>query len=97
MQQLQKDYAGKDVKLFLFPCNQFLFSNQTQTQVESFAEKYLNLTSGNIKLFANLAVINRVIQAVAISAYHQAKVAAANNGVYDYLKSVVKGSVVELQ
>ena len=54
MEQLQKDYAEKDVKLFLFPCNQFLFQEpDTNAKIKAFASGYLNISKGsNVVLFS---------------------------------------------
>ena len=95
MQQLQKDYAGKDVKLFLFPCNQFLFQEpDTNAKIKAFAEKYLNLTSGNIKLFSKSGCNKPCHTSGSDQCIPSSKnCCTANNGIYDYLKSIVKGSL----
>ena len=94
MQQLQKDYAGKDVNLFLFPCNQFLFQEpDTNAKIKSFASGYLNISKGsNVVLFSKSGC-NKECHTTGPDqcVLSSKKCCTKNNPVYDYLKSVIKG------
>ena len=96
MEQLQKDYAEKDVKLFLFPCNQFLFQEpDTNAKIKAFASGYLNISKGsNVVLFSKSGC-NKECHTTGSDqcVLSSKKCCTANNPIYDYLKSVVKGSL----
>jgi glutathione peroxidase len=95
MQSLQKQYEGKPVNLLLFPCNQFLFQEPGENSViKTFAETYLNLTAGNVKLFSKSGCNTECKTSGSDQCTPSSKrCCTANNGIYDYLKSVVPGSL----
>jgi len=53
MRNLQTAYADKPVRFLLFPCNQFAHQEpKANSEIKQFAEQYINLTQGNVFLFA---------------------------------------------
>jgi len=93
---LQQKYAKQPVRFFLFPCNQFMSQEPNANSViKTFAEKYLTLGT-NVIMLSKTDVNKAIFSGKRCTKTDGCTAAAkdcceANNGIYDYLQTVVPG------
>lgn len=90
---MQQKYATSPVVFLLFPCNSFLFQEpHANSVIKTFAEKYLNLTMGNVFMFAK-SDVNKACTSGGGCKPSSTACCPDNNDVYSYLRSVINHKV----
>jgi len=90
---MQEKYAGEKVTFFLFPCNSFLFQEpHSNAVIKKFAQTYLNLTQGNVFMFAK-SDVNKACSASGGCTPSSSQCCPANNQIYEYLRSMINHKV----
>uniref|UniRef100_A0A7S1CNP0 Glutathione peroxidase n=1 Tax=Bicosoecida sp. CB-2014 TaxID=1486930 RepID=A0A7S1CNP0_9STRA len=93
---LQQQYASKPVRFFLLPCNQFGAQEpKANSDIKTFASGYVDLTQGNVVLLAKGNVNPPACASTAAGACGPASdvCCPANDGIYNYLRSVIPGAI----
>lgn len=96
LQTFQKTYAGKPVRFFLFPCNQFGQQEpKANSDIKTFASTYIDFTQGNVVLLAK-STTNTPACAVPAAQGCMAsssQCCSSNNDVYAYLIQAEPGAL----